>query len=59
MKSLDTTHKFDFKKTTITVFTKQAASPDKYSYSGDDQMSTMMCNTGLTSVWTSSAVDTQ
>ncbi|PJJ47717.1 hypothetical protein [Hymenobacter chitinivorans] len=60
MKNIDATQKFDFKKTTITVFSKQSAAQGKYSFSDDSPMSTMICNTSLTSVWTStSLIDTQ
>ncbi|MCB2409833.1 hypothetical protein [Hymenobacter lucidus] len=56
MKNIDATAKFAFKKTTVTVFNKAAASAVQHA---DDTSvaSTIYCQ--WTSIWTSSVADTQ
>ncbi|MCB2409831.1 hypothetical protein [Hymenobacter lucidus] len=56
MKNIDTTAKFAFKKTTVTVFNKAAAEQVKYTDpAGEMPASTLNCQ--WTSVWSSSIMD--
>ncbi|UOQ73999.1 hypothetical protein [Hymenobacter cellulosilyticus] len=56
MKNLDTTAKFDFKKTTITVFSKQPSTQANFLLSDDGETSSLPCATViLTGIFTGSS----
>ncbi|MCB2409832.1 hypothetical protein [Hymenobacter lucidus] len=56
MKTADTTAKFAFKKTTVTVFNKAATEQVKYTDPGELPASTLNCQ--WTSIWSSSVIGT-